>query len=81
MMELMPIFGLGVGGLLMGYGALVTAAIRLGWKWFVQQPQVRRTLKTGGQPRATLTYTTIGLGLFSLGLLIFLASLAQLNSA
>lgn len=80
-MTFLPFLSLGVGGLLMVYGALVIAATKLRWKWFIEQPQVRRTVKTGGQSRATLIHTVIGLGLLILGLIIFVASLAHANSA
>lgn len=75
------LIGICPGLALIAYGALVLVASRLRWKWFVGQPQVRRTVKTGGQPRATYVYTAIGLSLLLLGLMIFLASLAHLNSA
>jgi amino acid transporter len=77
MPSLLSLVGLGAGGLLMTYGALVIAAVRLRWKWFTEHPQVRRTVQANGQQRATLIYTVTGLGLLSLGLIVFIASLVQ----
>ena len=77
----MSFLGLGAGGLLIVYGALVAVAARLQWRWFLDHPQVRRAVKARGQRRVTHLLTVIGLGVFVLGLIIFIASLGQLNSA
>lgn len=80
-MTLLPLLGLGAGGLLVIYGALVAVAARRRWDWLIDHPQVRRAVRAHGQQRALRTLATIGFGVLLLGLLIFLASLAQLNSA